>query len=122
MIAVSRSIRIDQSVLRLPDSMNRRICIVSVVPSKVRNTIQLSSAERNRPPVAIQHAASSPSTFQPKPQMRDPISGAKRSVSSMSSALHHVDIFHGDGAAVSEETDQNGQTNGSLSRRNRQDE
>ena len=78
MIAVSRSRRMDQSVLRLPDSMNRKIWICSVVPSKVMNTTHDRIADRNNSPVEIHWAAASPKIRQPKPQSSAPTSGAKR--------------------------------------------
>ena len=88
---------------------------------KVRKTIQLRSATGTTAR-AIHMRAVSPMIFQPKPQISAPTSGAKRMMVSMSLALHHVDVFNGDGAAVAEETDQNGQTNRRLGSGNGQHE
>jgi len=68
----------------VPDWIQRRISTCSVVPSKVRKTIQDSKADRNKSPVATHWAACSPIIFQPKPAMMAPTSGAKRRMVSMS--------------------------------------
>jgi len=78
MVAVRRSIRMAQDVSSDPDWIQRNSSMLSVVPSKVRNTTQLRIADRNNPPVAITQAACSPMNFQPKPQISAPIKGAKR--------------------------------------------
>ena len=52
---------------------------------------------------------------QPNPQMIAPISGAKRMIVGMGCLpFHHVDVFDRDGAAVTEETDKDRQTNRGL--------
>src|SRR6056297_3626135 len=122
MIAVSRSSRIAQSVARLPLSIQRRIGMISVSPSKPRNRTHDRRQDRNRKPVAAHCAAASPMNFQPKPQISAPTSGAKRMIVSIASALHHVDVFDVDGAPVAEEADEDGEPDCRLRRRDRENE
>src|SRR6056297_2405745 len=85
-----------------------------VVPSWPRKTIQLSSADRNNRPVVTHCAPASPMTRQPNPAMIAPMSGAKRMICSIGSALHHVDVFDRDGAAGPEEANEDGKADGRL--------
>src|SRR3712207_1204294 len=100
MIAVSRSSRIDHEESSVPDWIQRMISRCWAGPSTVKNTIQDRNAARNRSAVANQQAAASPRSRQPKPQTRLPISGAKRMIVVTASALHDVDVFGVDRAAV----------------------
>src|SRR6056297_2090404 len=110
MIAVSRSSRIDHSLFSVPDSIQSRIWMICVSPSCPRNTTQDRMQDRNRRPVVSHCAPMSPITRQPKPAMIAPMRGAKRIVCSIiGSAFHHVDVFHGNGAAIAEEADEDGQ-------------
>ena len=59
-IAVRRSIRMAQSVTKVPLSIQRRIWIFSVWPSKLKKITQDKIAERKRNPVATIWASLSP--------------------------------------------------------------
>src|SRR5512147_2485299 len=114
MIAVSRSSRIAHSAPNDPTSSQRISTICCVMPSKVRKTIQLRKAARKTRPVVMTWPANSPIRRQPKPQISAPISGAKRTIVVIASALHHVDVFDVDGAPVAEEADEDRKADGRL--------
>src|SRR6056297_2766569 len=122
MIPVRRSRRMDHAVFSVPDSIQSRMWTMWVSPSCPRNTIHDKRQDRNNRPVATHCAPMSPMIRQPNPAMMAPMRGAKRMVNSIGSAFHHVDVFHGDGAAVAEEADKNGQPDRRLGRSDRQDE
>ena len=70
---------------------------------------------------AVWHVSHSRSTIRPRRAVIR-IPNTFFSPTCIGSALHHVDVFHLDGAAVAEEDDKDGKADGSLSRRHGQDE
>src|SRR5680860_1774726 len=88
--------------------------ICCIVPSWPMNTTQLSKHARNSSKVETHCAPVSPMMRQPKPEMMAPMSGAKRMIFSMMSALHHVDVFDRDSPAVTEEADEDRKADCSL--------
>ena len=111
-----------QAVLSDPLSIQRRMWICSVTPSKERKMIQDKNAAKNRNPVAIHCAVVSPTKRQPKPQRSEPISGAKSTVSSMLLTLHHVYVFNSDRATITEEAYKDRKPDCGLSSGNGQNE
>src|SRR5512134_2820898 len=57
-----------------------------------------------------------------RPAMMAPASGRNTRATSIASALHHIDVFNRDGAAIAEIDHQDRQADGGLRRRDRQHE
>src|SRR5690606_22898993 len=89
-------------------------------------TIQEKTAATTMKPEVTYSEAFAPIWLPASPAIRKPNSGRKTMalmmVSMARSALHHVDVFHGDRAAVAVEDDENCKTDGGLCGGNGQNE
>src|SRR4051812_12710798 len=89
----------------------------------MNSTIERSADTRTAPAVTIWDPRS-PIRRPKNPAMNAASSGRKIAATSMiaASALHHIDVVHRDGAAVTEVDDENGKTDGGLGGGDGQDE
>ncbi|MEJ0044489.1 MAG: hypothetical protein WDM81_20730 [Rhizomicrobium sp.] len=72
-----------------------------------------SAAEMKSAPVVTISEARAPITRPNRPAMADAMMGRK-TIAAYISALHQVDVFHGDGAAVAEIDDEDGEPDGGF--------
>src|ERR1700756_1110026 len=118
------SSRIDQATSTPPATiqLNSGMIRTSPVARISRNRKRLSTADNKRAPQVTSCAPRSPITRPKKPAIIAASSGRKTTATATASALHHVDVFDSDGAAVAEVDDENCQTDRCLCRSNCQHE
>src|SRR4029077_14459330 len=91
----------------------------------VKKAIQESAAATIKKPLVTYSEALAPIERPKRPAINAPISGRKTIAlysNIAQSALHHIDVFHGDRTAVAIENNENCKTNGRFGRGNRQNE
>src|SRR5688572_27027691 len=125
MTAVSVSTRKAHSTSKLPDWIQRstETLIISSSPRATwKKTNQESAAVTSIRPLVTYSDALAPICVPRRPAIRKPIRGRKTialtMVSIALSALHHVDVFDGDRAAVAVEDDENCKSDRGFGRRN----
>src|SRR5271163_119604 len=87
-----------------------------------RNRKRLSTAENKSAPQVTSCAPRSPIARPKKPAIIAASSGRKTTATPTASALHHVDVFDSNGAAVAEVDDEDRETDCRFRRRDRQNE
>src|SRR5579863_10310736 len=124
MTAVRVSKRRLQETLKSPETIQLISGMVTVCPSPTTsmNTNTDSTAEAATSSEVISWAALSPITRPNRPAMAEPSRGRKTIAACIRLALHPVDVFDGDGAAVTEEHHDERQTDRGFSRGHGQDE
>src|SRR5690554_1877263 len=125
MIAVSVSTRSAQDSSKAPLSIQVKSSVVRALPPSAtsKKTMMEKSAASTRPPEVTSCAPRSPRPRPKKPARIAPTSGRNTmATSNTASALHHVDVFDGDGAAVAEIDHQDRQADGRFRGRHGQDE
>src|SRR5579859_2524539 len=118
MTAVRLSKRKLQAMLKSPETIQSATGMVSVWPASTTsmNTSTESSAEMPTRIEVTSWAARSPIWRPNRPAMAEPSSGRKTIAACMRLALHPVDVFDGDGPAVTEEHHDDGQADRGFSR------
>src|SRR6185312_16338729 len=124
MTALSASKRSAHCTCRSPVSIQAKRSVVRTWPPSATSTKRMmpNSAARQMPAQLMTWAPRSPIQRPKQPAMKAPSSGRKMAAMVTRSALHQVDVFDRDGAAVAEIDDEDGQADRRLRRRHRQHE
>src|SRR5262245_49031343 len=125
MTAESWSTRTAHFASNVPLANQVKSSVTRVSPSRPNwmNTTQERTKEISMKPLVIHCAATSPMWRLPSPAIRAPSSGRVTIITSIALlALHHVEVFDGNGAAVAEVDDQDRKADGGLGRGDGQDQ